>query len=90
LLAFHVSNRYLDFSRLLAALATETGATAVRRVDVPVDPLTRLTGSYRSIWVAIAKDPAKLAPLGWKTVAPAPGLRPWTDDYSDVWSIRWR
>jgi hypothetical protein len=81
----HVSNRYLDLDAVAAAtLQLVPGAVGLVVSDDDAD------GSYSqtsSTVVVIAKSEAVLAPFRTlKTVIEldANGLRPWTDDYSDI------
>jgi hypothetical protein len=93
LLLFNISQRYLDFEPLLAALAAEKGWTAdVRSEDVPSD-VEEATGRLTSRWVAVARTEADAAPLekrGWSRLSPRPGFRPWTDEFTDPLPlVRW-
>jgi spermidine synthase len=93
LLLFNVSQRYLDFEPLLAALAAEKGWTAdVRFEQVPKD-VEEATGRLTSRWVAVARTQADAAPLeerGWHRLSPRPGFRPWTDEFTDLLPlVRW-
>jgi hypothetical protein len=93
LLLFNISQRYLDFEPLLAALAAERGWTAdVRFEDVPAD-VEEATGRLTSRWVAVARTRADSAPLekrGWSRLSPRPGFRPWTDEFTDLLPlVRW-
>ena len=81
----HVSNRYLDLDSVAAAtLQLVPGAVGLIVSDDDAD------GSYgqtSSTVVVIAKSEAVLAPFRTlKTVIEldANGLRPWTDDFSDI------
>jgi hypothetical protein len=88
--AFHVTNQYLDLLPVLARLAADAGVAAYvpgPRLDLQLDE--RLA-ALPSSWVAVARDAARLAPLaadeGWIPMpAPAPG-RLWTDDFSNILS----
>ena len=47
----------------------------------------------QKLWAAIARDSLALSPLPatWLPLAPPPGFRVWSDDYSNVLSVfRWR
>jgi hypothetical protein len=88
--AFHVTNQYLDLLPVLARLAADAGLAAYipgPRMDLQLDD--RLA-ALPSSWVAVARDAARLAPLaadeGWIPMpAPGPG-RLWTDDFSNILS----
>jgi spermidine synthase len=87
-IAFHTSNRYLDLEAVVAALARDGGLAAVEGRG----PLGR-RGAYEqsSVWVVVARSAADLrilaASQGWETAAAPAGLRPWTDDYSNLLGV---
>ncbi len=81
MIAMNISNRFVDLKPVLAAIVRAHGLAAVTRFD---------TGetAYRtsSRWVAVAREPATLAPLldrGWEPLT-AREVRPWTDDRSSL------
>jgi hypothetical protein len=87
-LAFHVSNRFVDLEPVLGDVARATGMACVGRFDQapPVrEPLA--TSRISSHWVALARGPGDLGALAggasWRSCASGGG-RPWTDDYSNV------
>ena len=88
IVAFHVSNRFLDLIPVVARLARETGAHAVLVTDEPEEDGS--LGS-RSDWVLISRDPQALERPGIAEAAlPAEdrrGWRTWTDDYSNLIQI---
>lgn len=83
-LLVHISNRYVDLKPALSALARDNGLAALLRVDRDVKPPR--TGSY---WVALARDPQRLAVLregsqvGWRPL-PATDQAVWTDDFASI------
>ena len=89
--AFHVSNSYLDLGPEIALLADSVGMQA-RQVEswaVPAD------GAYRATWVLVSGDAGFFAKPGVEGVVTRiqsrPGLRVWTDDYSSLLAVmRWR
>jgi hypothetical protein len=87
ILAFHVSNQYLDLAPEIAQLAASANMTA-RVVESPAD---EPTGAYRSTWVLVSNNDAFFARPDIAAVAlpvdPIPGLRTWTDDYSSLLPI---
>jgi hypothetical protein len=87
ILAFHVSNQYLDLAPEIAQLATSANMTA-RVVDSPPN---ESRGAYRSTWVLVSNNTAFFDRPDIAGVAlPAdaiPGLRTWTDDYSSLLPI---
>ncbi|MFB3830063.1 MAG: spermidine synthase [Bryobacteraceae bacterium] len=87
LIAMHISNRYLDLAPLAAALAKAAHLHA-RLVDSPADDGT---GATRAVWAVLSRDPRVFETPVWQRhsrVIPArPGLRPWTDGYSNMFQI---
>jgi hypothetical protein len=87
ILAFHVSNQYLDLAPEIAQLAASAHMTA-RVVDSPPD---ESSGAYRSTWVLVSNNTAffdrpEVAAMALP-VDPIPGLHTWTDDYSSLLPI---
>lgn len=88
LMAFHISNRYVDLKPVLANLAFSLGLTMRVRYDDDVTDEMRSIGILRSHWVVLAREPLHLGALlrhrSWKATEPRPKQRLWTDDYSNV------
>src|SRR5262249_29207963 len=78
-LAFNVSNRYLDLSLVLRGLAALENLAIVQVVG---------DGSR---WILLARNPSMLQASGLRDVAGPPSQsRPpvlWTDDYSNVFQV---
>lgn len=90
LLAFHVSNQYLELAPEVGLLARSVGMEA-REVNSGADASL---GAYRSSWVLMGWDDAAFERLGIAEAAmpveTVPGLKVWTDDYSSVLPVlRW-
>ncbi|HEX6268319.1 MAG TPA: fused MFS/spermidine synthase [Burkholderiales bacterium] len=90
IVAFHVSNRFLDLVPVVARLAKEHGAHAVLVNDEPADEDDSLRS--RSDWVLVSRDPAALkrpaiAEAGAQPAEDRPEWRTWTDDYSNLIQI---
>lgn len=97
-LAFHVSNRYLDLSPVLANLARDRNLACLVRTDIFGD---HVEGQDSSIWVALARREAHLAALHrpdvevspgrtWTVATPAKGPV-WTDQRANLFSAwNWR
>ncbi|MGA2215751.1 MAG: fused MFS/spermidine synthase [Bryobacteraceae bacterium] len=88
ILAVHVSNRYLDLVPVVSRNARELGKTAVNVDDADEEE------DYfsNSDWVLVSGDAAIFRDPAFKSssVQPAeyrPDLRPWTDDYSNLFQI---
>jgi spermidine synthase len=89
IVAFHVSNRFLDLIPVVARLAREHGAHAVLARDDDAEDDSRKS---RSEWVLVSRDPAALErePIVKRGAVPAEDrsdLRTWTDDYSNLLQI---
>jgi len=90
IVAFHVSNRFLDLIPVVARIAKEQGAHAVLVNDDPDDEDESLRS--RSDWVLVSRDPAALEsePIvegGGREAEDQPHWRTWTDDYSNLVQI---
>ena len=92
--AFHISNRYLDLEPVVAGIAGSVGASALVGSDTYLSAEER--GPFRNLskWVAVSRSPAIIARLrsvrGWRELEPSRGA-PWTDDFSNVLSVfRWK
>jgi MFS family permease/SAM-dependent methyltransferase len=90
IVAFHVSNRFLDLIPVVARLAREHGAHVVLVRDDPDeedDPRRS-----RTDWVLVSRDAAafKRKPIVERTpteIEDKPDWRTWTDDYSNLIQI---
>lgn len=94
-LAFHISNRYLELSSVVAALAAERGLVSYVRRDQSVTQEDFERNMHAKSLVAVVArsdgDVANLAATGeWKKQTADPSLRPWTDDFSNVLAAMWR
>jgi SAM-dependent methyltransferase len=90
IVAFHVSNRFLDLIPVVARLAREHGAQAMLVRDDPDEEED--TRRSRSDWVLVSRDPAALKrdAIVKRNAIPAedkPEWRTWTDDYSNLIQI---
>ncbi|HEX7053759.1 MAG TPA: fused MFS/spermidine synthase [Burkholderiales bacterium] len=87
IVAFHVSNRFLDLAPVVARLARVHGAQTLLVEDDPEED--DLSGRSRSDWVLVSRSRRALAAeaIAERRGVPAedrPGLRTWTDDYSNL------
>jgi hypothetical protein len=87
-IAFHVTNDYLDLVPVLGRLALDAHLAAYvpgLRFEIALEE--RLA-ALPSSWVVMARDAARLAPLdaaeGWVPLPPPSPGRVWTDDFSNV------
>lgn len=87
IVAFHISNRYLDLRPVLIELARDA-RMAGAMVDRDVTAAEKEMLFYGSRWVVLAASAHTVAPLvrqaGWRVLPPSAPVRVWTDDYSDV------
>jgi hypothetical protein len=93
-LAFNLSNRYLDLEPVVARQAADSGLVCRISYDINVSAEEKLAGKQPSIWAVMAESVEDLAELGTDSRWRAPYYRDatsvWTDDYSDLVScIRW-
>jgi len=86
LLIIHLSNRFIDFPPVVAALAQDAGL--VGRVwghNLTLGEFYR--GAFASIWAVLGRREEDLGRIGrdprWKSLETAPGAL-WTDDYSNI------
>ncbi|MCW5776133.1 MAG: fused MFS/spermidine synthase [Phycisphaeraceae bacterium] len=88
-LVFHVSNRYLDISSVVAALAHDAGTVAVIRSDM-ADERTG-TARMSSTWVLVARSRESFRALAndarWHPLRPTPNFPVWTDNHADLLRI---
>lgn len=91
LLLVHISNRYIDLAPPIAAVARANGLSAIQRKDIGVTmPLTS------SIWIALSRDPARLAALQRSSASEWSVLEDtnhpvWTDDFASILpDLNWR
>jgi spermidine synthase len=95
LLAFHISNQYLDLKPVLGDLAHDAGLAALAQDDLAISPAEQALGKSASQWVIMARDRAHFGALAgdarWRTLDGRPGAAVWTDDFSSILSVlRWR
>jgi hypothetical protein len=81
-IAFHVSNRYLNLKPVLVEIARVHGLELAYLHESGEE------GGTTSDWVLLTRDKAFLALPAIKEITEAvpaqPGLRPWTDDFSNL------
>jgi hypothetical protein len=87
--AWHISNRYLDLRPVLQGLAADAGMTALIFSDQRVPPQSG--GRFPSIWVVMSAGPKTIKAIRadnrWLPLrSPRPQIL-WTDERSDVFSV---
>jgi spermidine synthase len=88
ILAYHISNRYLDLSDVLARAADKLKLQARIFEDSDVTDELLIEGKTPSTWVVFARAVDDLAPIArnvsWSQLQEKRPGRIWTDDYSNV------
>jgi hypothetical protein len=89
-IAWHLSNRYLELEPVLARFIRETGVAGLIRSDTDRPPGLDSNG-YPTVWAALASRPEELSPLqstaGWRSLRIRDGVGVWTDDFSNIFSV---
>jgi hypothetical protein len=90
LLAFHISNRFLDLKPVIAAAAADGWTARLRRTKKPEEDERALYFSP-SDWVVMSPDPRTIAalekttgPRYWTALPTTPGFERWTDHYGSI------
>lgn len=86
IIAFHVTNRFLNIPPVVEAVAQAYGLHVAHIRDENDNPLLRNTD-----WVLVARDPAVLTRAEIrqraKPILPIAGLKPWTDDFNNLFAL---
>jgi len=93
LIAFHISNRYLDLEPVIEGLDRSLGLAGLSESYLVSAEAAR-RGMSSSVWAVVARDRSDLDRLArdprWKPLRRDPGLRVWTDEFSNILSVvRW-
>ena len=87
-LALHISNRYLDLEPVIAATIESRHLQALTNLELQVSAAEMERGRTASQWVVVADTPGPLEGVsalpGWRPLHARPGVRGWTDDYSNL------
>ena len=92
-LAFHISNRYLELEPVLGDLARATRMTCFSRIDNATDRRGRpQPGKTLSHWVMLARRRSDLGRLPrerarWRACESGASAEPWSDDYSNILNV---
>jgi SAM-dependent methyltransferase len=90
ILAVHITNRYLDLQPVVAAAAQHYGRTALL-YELKADQDDDNDPCFSSDWVLImSPERAAALPLvmnDGEPLKPKPGFRPWTDAFSNLFSV---
>ncbi|MBI5800638.1 MAG: fused MFS/spermidine synthase [Verrucomicrobia bacterium] len=86
MLAFHISNRYLDLEPVLANLAEDLWLAALGCDDMSLTSAEFATGREQAHWVVMARAADGLADfqrrIRWSPLEGNPRVGVWTDDFS--------
>jgi hypothetical protein len=91
IIAFHISNRFLNLAPAVGKLASAEGMQALRIESQPVDD----RGEYLATWVLVSDNARffqqqEIADAG-TPIEDAAGMRGWTDNYSSLLPVlKWR
>jgi len=87
-MAFHVSNRYLDLGPVLGAVAARLGCVAFIQSDAAQPAETLRIGKNASSWVILARSTADVSEIAadprWSPLDAHTEDALWTDDFSNV------
>ena len=91
-LAVNISNRYLNLLPVLGNLARDAGLIGLVQDDSNVvTEAEQAEGKYPSRWVLMAHNQPDLSSLAndahWAVLRDRPGMRLWTDDFSNIVSV---
>ncbi|HVX15257.1 MAG TPA: fused MFS/spermidine synthase [Pirellulales bacterium] len=94
-LAFHISNQFLELGPVLANLAAASSLAGWEQLENTVPAEEKAAGKASSQWVILARDEDDFGPLiedsRWQILSPSPELPLWTDHYTSLWGIaHWR
>jgi hypothetical protein len=88
-IAFHVTNRYLNLAPVVRRIAEEAGYQAVLLEDEPADDARGVLAL--SDWVLVTKNQRLLASRAVRDKAveiePIVGLHSWTDDFNNLFQV---
>jgi hypothetical protein len=88
LLAFNLSNRYVDLEPVMGQQVSDAGLVSRIRYDVHLTTEQKRSGKQPSIWVVMAARESDLGEIAtdarWLIPKVHPVSNVWTDDYSDL------
>lgn len=95
LLAFHISNAFLNLEPVLCALARELELACLTQGDGVVSEDEKVVGKITSHWTVMGRRAEDLKALAedprWKFVSEQNNAPVWTDDFSNVLgTVRWK
>ena len=95
ILAFQITNNYLDLKPVLGSLALGTGLTGFFQNDYNILEEEKRLGKKPSTWVVLARDKkdfGKIVDNGrWQSLNGLATRKIWTDDFSNILSVfKWK
>jgi hypothetical protein len=88
IIAFHISNNFIDLDPILGALARDANLKCLVRRDLNLSPADASDGKAPSIWSVMSLCAADLGTLADDPRWQAPSVRNhetvWTDDFSNI------
>jgi hypothetical protein len=91
ILAFHISNRYLNLKPVIGDLARDAHLECLLQEDRKLSEADIKGKKLGSDWVVMAHRKSNLGKLPedprWKPLLGRPGERLWTDDFSNILSV---
>ncbi len=90
LLAFHITNRFLDLRPVLGNLAREAGVSCLMQAERRLSDEEKDEYKCASLWVIMARDVKDLGRLRlpqWRPLPGSPEERLWTDDFSNILTV---
>jgi hypothetical protein len=89
--AFNISNRYIDLEAMLGAHARDERLVALTNLDLDVSAEEKANGRAQSHWVLFARTEGPLSVVrgrpGWRNPETKTTVRAWTDDYSNLLNV---
>jgi hypothetical protein len=91
LLAFNITNRYIDLEPVIHALAENRGLLTLHWWEKQVSAEERAQGKTASHWVVLARDRSDFGTLldrsHWQPISDNRSVPVWTDDFSNIFSV---
>lgn len=95
ILAFHISNQYLNLKPVLGNIAQGEGLVSFVQEDLKITKEEKENGKEGSIWVVMTRNDKNIRKLfddrRWQLLSSDPQARLWSDDFSNILSVfKWR
>ncbi len=86
-IAIHITNRYIDLSRVIGNVTRSSGIRALEKKHTPPQDATIIHDADPSMWAVVSRDNTLLTQLitqGWTPFPDDSQPTPWSDDYSGL------